>query len=338
MTLELLSLGRSYGVQVVARNHGQLGESWSSDSSQLAYTAGGRVYVWNRADSSRTPRGLGIQPALSPDGEHVAALRGTSLYVDGVQWFRGAIGHPAWSPDGRRVAFAREGGISVASGPGVLDFTAPTRAEPGSPVWSPDGETLAYTDANRVWVARVDGSRAPKAVSPRRANISPLSWSRAGHAIVYTRRGAVEESRVDGPTRVLLPTTGLGAAFDPQQDRVAFAGPRPACPGHVAIRLYFSTPYSTSLTGTCLVLGTRKAEAIEGSPREGDVILRRCGQRPGARERRPHRPGRLRRRAATRSGQTARIGSPTARSSTDRPLGTVGPWLSRPPRSSMRRS
>ncbi len=277
MTLDVLALGRFWSVRTVARNRGQLEESWSADSTKLAYTAGGRVYVWHSADGSREPKGTGIEPALSPDGTRLAVLRGTSLFVGRDRWADGVIGHPQWAPDGRLLAFARETGIYVASGPDTFTLATSAVGEPGSPVWSPDGTLLAYTSGRRVWVAAVDGSASPRAVSAERTNIGPLSWSRNGDALVYTRTGAVEVSRVHGRSTVLARHPGLGAAFDPQVDRVAFAGPRPSCPGHLAIRLLEAGSYPTTLTGSCKVVGTSRSDDIEGSLREGDVILAGAG-------------------------------------------------------------
>src|SRR5690349_21978499 len=46
------------------------------------------------------------------------------------------------------------------------------------------------------------------------------------------------------PRSTLFPYTTLfrsasGAAFSPTGDIVAFSGPRPACPGHAAVRIYY---------------------------------------------------------------------------------------------------
>src|SRR5437764_7911685 len=72
MALDVVDL-KTGTVRTVARNAGQLEPSWAL-SGALAYTSFGHVYVLS--GGRRTDRGVGIEPALSPDGSHLALLRG----------------------------------------------------------------------------------------------------------------------------------------------------------------------------------------------------------------------------------------------------------------------
>jgi dipeptidyl aminopeptidase/acylaminoacyl peptidase len=269
MTLEVLRLG--VRPVAIARNGYQLEPSWSPDGKRIAYQSNGSVYVATLGGAT-TRIGPGGAPAYGPS---VARVVGGSLVVDGVVWAKAVIGHPAWSPDGRRIAFQRDDGIYVAAGPGggARRFGG---NEPGSPAWSPDGSTLAFAVGDEVWVA--GPSVVPvHAIARGMPDASTPSWSPAGDAVVYSRRGAIELSYLSGKSSTLVASNGLGASFAPNQDLVAFAGPRPGCPGHTAIRLWVDNAGNGPVTGTCEVRGTPKADVIEGSPLWGDVILAGAG-------------------------------------------------------------
>ena len=277
MTLELLRLA-SRTVTALAHNAYQLEPSWSPDGGALAFQAHGGVYVWRAADGKATggPCSCGA-PAL---GGELAYVRRTDLYVGGTRWARHVIGQPAWEPRGERLAFQRDDGIYLIRGqngfPGTPELLA-SATNPGRPVWSPDARLIAYTAQGRVYVVATDGTAPPRAISPRLADLGTPSWSPAGDSVVYSRQGAIEVSTLSGSSSVLVPSAGLGAAFSPLDDSVAFAGPRPGCPGHIGISLWLDSGRDGPMTGTCEVLCTPRADVIEGSPLWGDVIVAGAG-------------------------------------------------------------
>jgi len=256
---------RTNRVTKLAQNSFQLQPSWSPDGTTLAYQAGGAVYVTDLHGVKRRV-GAGGAPAY---GDVIARTRNTQLLVGGTVWADHVIGRPAWSPDRTTLAFRRDGGIYTTDGPGE-DRLLVGAANPGDPVWSPDGAQLAFTIRDEVWVAS-RGLVPAHAIASSRTDASTPNWSPDGGSVVYTWRGGVTQTYLSGRSVRLHNAAGLGAAFSPQSDVVAWAGPRPTCPGHVSIRI------QAPITGTCEVQGTARADVIEGTPLWGDVILGLAG-------------------------------------------------------------
>lgn len=111
--------------------------------------------------------------------------------------------HPAVSPDGTRIAFssnrADRWDLYVLDLPtGEVSRLTSTPEYEGSPSWSPDGLFLAYeayVDANlEIFVAPVDGSRAPIRLTDDPAGDHSPAWAPGGREIAFvsTRSGDPE--------------------------------------------------------------------------------------------------------------------------------------------------
>jgi Tol biopolymer transport system component len=283
MALEILRLGAHSSVTQVARNAGQLSPSWSSDGTRLAYSAGGRIYVVTADGASRQQMpfpGFAYAPAFQPGGTEIAYLtshgaRNLDLWVDGSLRARNAIGRPAWASDGKRIAFQRDDGIYVSSANGSVAKVA-TASNPGPPVFS--GDEVLYTAQSRIWRVDVTTGDAPTPISPAFADIGTPTLAVDRDGLAFTWRQGLEVESAGRFT--LVAPAGLGAAWSPSvkgESSLAYAGPRAVCPGHTVLRLRRDSGSDVGLTGSCVVSGTPRADVIEGSPREGDVILGLAG-------------------------------------------------------------
>jgi len=283
MTLDVVDL-RSHRTTRIAANQGQLAPAWSSDG-KLAFSLGGRIYTENADGTARTPvtsEGHAYAPAWRPDAADIAYLttvgaRNTDLWVNGTLWARDVYGNPAWSPDGTRLAFQRDDGLYVTTAPAAEKRVASVLS-PFAPAWSPDGTEIAYHAGKRIWVVPADGSAAPRAVSPSFSVLSTPSWSRQGDAIAYMGSVSVWITYLDTAKTVrLIGGAAGGAAFSPVSDTVAFSGSRPACRGHVSIRIYYDNEFNGPVTGSCAIAGTSGRDVIDGTGAGGDVIRAGAG-------------------------------------------------------------
>ena len=138
---------------------------------------------------------IGVDPAWSPDGTHLAfvnrehgywvhvmASDGTSdTELNGPGLDFAAIGYPTWSPDGRRLMFEanrqfarRVLVISGVNGSGLTQVLNGDQAG-GFHSWSPDGTQVLYTRDDQIWLANVTGA-VPRSILTQ-AGIQEAAWS-----------------------------------------------------------------------------------------------------------------------------------------------------------------
>ena len=177
---------------------------WSDDSRQIVYTSWRsgtpKLYAYDFAANTERPittgNGRDGSPKFSPDGKHLAYMRG----VDEERELRVL----AW-PSGadRRLA---------------TGVTAP-------PAWSPDSRWLAYggeTDEfSNVLVVPVSGGTPRQVSFLANAFLGSIDWSAKGDYIVYRTNQRTEDSRLVKIDMVPLPPT-----FDEARFRELFNQPR----------------------------------------------------------------------------------------------------------------
>ncbi|HZT92004.1 MAG TPA: hypothetical protein VFA05_08200 [Gaiellaceae bacterium] len=274
-TLEVVDVSTPrHPVRRLAQAAYQLMPSWSPDSTQLAYQAGGHIWTVGVDGSGRKELAVGLYPAWSPDGATIAFVQGGVVHAGAARFGRQVIGVPAWSPDGSSLAFTQSDGIYVAT---VADGTVRRVARPVQEVrdvsWSPDGKLLAYASGGYVYDVAADGSAAPQRIAGPFYDIGRIVWSSAGDEVAYDVRGLLELTSFEGGvhTQPLAKTNGVGVSFaphDPQSRVLVYSGPDPRCPGHDAILQH----RSGVVAGTCAITGTAGADVIDGTANGGDVI------------------------------------------------------------------
>jgi TolB protein len=171
------------------------------------------------ADGSgqRTLARRGNAPAWSPDGQRIAFLSATKLYVANADGSGhrtltrlerdGGLASLAWSPDGRKLLFLVEPinrgcgycsrlYVLNADGSGLRDVTrklggsrGPGAGPASDPVWSPDGRRIAFVRRNTrlgVYVINADGSGVRNLTpKPMGAAYAAPTWSPDGRTIAF---------------------------------------------------------------------------------------------------------------------------------------------------------
>jgi hypothetical protein len=151
----------------------------------------------------------------------------------------GLVGEPALSPDGKHLAYAALDAKSKRNDIWIVDLVRGTTTrltfddgESFSPRWSPDGTQITYSltaDGNRSQIMErlASGAGAPKAVASGNA-ISPTDWSRDGRYILFQQVGdrrdvyALERATGRRITVAAGPFGQFDARFSPDGHWIAY--------------------------------------------------------------------------------------------------------------------
>jgi len=188
-------------------------------------------------------------PALSPDRSQIAYVAGGDLWVRGVADTAQPVQytstpeietHPAWSPDGTQLAFVRDGDVYVAKV--ALPFVAYNLTKhpslDGDPSWSPDGNLIAFA-SNRsgghgfsIYVMKIK-TRAAGRITDTAGDDRYPDWSPDGMRIVFsTDRSGREDvywvSRSGGVLHSLTndPAVDRDPTWSPDGTKIAFVSYR----------------------------------------------------------------------------------------------------------------
>jgi Tol biopolymer transport system component len=168
--------------------------------------------------------GIGLEPALSPDGNVVVYCGVINSGQHGRQLIEvkphtgehSQLTHlmkeacaPAWSPDGSKIAFNTEsskGGVVAVLD--LADSKLLAISLGARPQWSPDGKRLVFLrwpevagGPDTIWVVNADGSGLKK-VCDIHGLLPSASWGEDGTSIIFTNddqhRSAIFHIKLDG--------------------------------------------------------------------------------------------------------------------------------------------
>jgi TolB protein len=155
--------------------------AWSRDGNSLYFASardrGWRIYRHDFATGRDTALVNGIQPAVSPDGRHIAYEQGGLRVLDLATLESRVVREeeteyrmrPAWTPDGQSLLYVTEDKgsndirIISASGGRPVELTFDTGHHEMSPAVSPDGSRFAFVQFRggvpSLYVADIAGGR-----------------------------------------------------------------------------------------------------------------------------------------------------------------------------------
>ena len=144
-----------------------------------------------------------VYPRLSPDGQQIAFIDGTDLWVYDVRrgasarlTFTGNNAKPEWSPDGKRVVFSSGvGGVSnvfwiEADGSDAAVQLTESELEQHPESVSPDGTVLAYREQHPetnydIWILALQGEGEPRVFAQTSFNERGAVFSPDGRFLAY---------------------------------------------------------------------------------------------------------------------------------------------------------
>ena len=185
-----------------------------------------------------------------------------------------------WSPSGDLAAGTSWDEVGL-----VLWVISPsdgrsTRIGRGAtPSWSPTGSLLAYRGADGAYASRPDGSALRRLVGPSGPTcppeVSPCrapQWSRDGELVLWASGTAVVVSGADGESGRTV-AEGVGAAWSPDNDRIAFATLH--CGEDQGVYIVRTDGSNlVRLSRHCSIYGTPLRERIVGTPADDTIYAR----------------------------------------------------------------